>query len=328
LRVTSSRPPSEDDVAEVAARVRAGHRRSIGALIRDLEDDRPAARAALQLLLADVPRARLVGITGAAGAGKSTLLDGLVAYHRARGEAVAVVAVDPSSPFTGGAILGDRVRMQRHATDPGVFVRSLATRGASGGLARATWEAAAVLAAAGFPIIYVETTGAGQAEIAVARLADVVLVLCVPGMGDDVQALKAGILEIADILVVNKADREGADRTVQELQAMLALRADPDQVFVMKTTALSQTGLAELATTIAAQHERGSAQRPSRTAARARDLVLDTVASEARKEAELALAESPRWAAALVAVAERQSDPVALARALLDRRKDSDTLKG
>ena len=157
-------------------------------------------------------RAFIVGVTGAPGVGKSTLVDALVAAARARGERVAVVAVDPSSPFSGGALLGDRVRMQRHATDEGVFIRSLATRGQQGGLSRSTTAAVAVLDAAGFPLVFVETVGAGQAEIDVADAADAVVVVTAPGLGDEVQALKAGLLEIADVLVVNKGDRDGADR--------------------------------------------------------------------------------------------------------------------
>ena len=174
-------------------------------------------------------RAFVVGITGAPGVGKSTLVDALIGAARARGERVAVVAVDPSSPFSGGALLGDRVRMQRHALDDGVFIRSLATRGQQGGLSRSTTAAVAVLDAAGFPLILVETVGAGQAEIDVADAADAVVVVTAPGLGDEVQALKAGLLEIADVLVVNKGDRDGADRALADLTTMLALAAHPSR---------------------------------------------------------------------------------------------------
>ena len=197
--------------AAVAARGDAagGGRR---ALMRALDDDLPGAREALRAIYPHGGRAFVVGVTGAPGVGKSTLVDALVGAARARGERVAVVAVDPSSPFSGGALLGDRVRMQRHATDDGVFIRSLATRGQQGGLSRSTTAAVAVLDAAGFPLVFVETVGAGQAEIDVADAADAVIVVTAPGLGDEVQALKAGLLEIADVLVVNKGDRDGADR--------------------------------------------------------------------------------------------------------------------
>jgi len=311
-----------------ADRIRAGDRRATSGLIRALEDDLPEARAALTALLAGGAPGRVLGITGPAGVGKSTLVDALVSHHRARGEKVAVVAVDPSSPFTGGAILGDRVRMQQHATDPGVFVRSLATRGASGGLARAAWEATAVLAAAGFDTIYLETTGAGQAEIAVASVADAVAVLCVPGLGDDVQTLKGGLLEIADVLVVNKADREGADRVVRELEGMLALRRTTrpelaEDVPVARTVATRGEGIAALAELLA-----GRAARTLGTEAhehRARALILDAVADEARRRAAQAFAQAGPLLAAVVA---RRLDPRAAARAILDRTEGDDTLEG
>ena len=196
------------------------------ALMRALDDELPGAREALRAIYPHGGRAFVVGVTGAPGVGKSTLVDG--AGRRATARAAsgsAVVAVDPSSPFSGGALLGDRVRMQRHATDAGVFIRSLATRGQQGGLSRSTAATVAVLDAAGFPVIFVETVGVGQAEVDVADAADAVVVVTAPGLGDEVQALKAGLLEIADVLVVNKADREGADRALADLTTMLRARA-------------------------------------------------------------------------------------------------------
>ena len=176
-------------------------------------------------LFARSGRAAIVGVTGAPGAGKSTLVDGLVTRWRASGRSVGVIAVDPTSPFTGGAMLGDRVRMQAHAGDEDVFIRSMATRGHLGGLARATVDAALVLDAAGKDVVAIETVGVGQDEVEIARTADVSVVVLVPGMGDDVQALKAGVMEIGDIFVVNKADREGADRAVAEIESLLALHS-------------------------------------------------------------------------------------------------------
>jgi len=193
-------------------------------LVEDGDELLPALAAALTPYAAG---AQVVGLTGAPGVGKSTLTSALVAAYRAQGQRIAVLAVDPSSPFTGGAILGDRVRMQDHATDPGVFIRSMSSRGHLGGLAAATPQAVRVLDAAGFDIVLVETVGVGQAEVEVASLADSTVVLLAPGMGDAIQAVKAGILEIADIFVVNKADREGADAAVRDLRGMLALGDRP-----------------------------------------------------------------------------------------------------
>jgi LAO/AO transport system kinase len=208
----------------LAERVLQGEVRAGARLMRDLDDRLPEAEAALRALWPHTGRAWVVGITGSPGAGKSTLTDRLIAHHRKAGRSVGVVAVDPTSPFTGGAILGDRIRMQDHATDPGVFIRSLGTRGHLGGLSRSTADLVAVLDAMGKDVVLVETVGVGQDEIEIAEFAHTVIVVAVPGMGDDVQAIKAGVLEIADVFAVNKADREGADRTVRDLQGMLELR--------------------------------------------------------------------------------------------------------
>jgi LAO/AO transport system kinase len=207
------------------------------------------ARELLQGAHADASRALVVGITGPPGAGKSTLIDRLITAYRQEKQRVAVIAVDPSSPFTGGAILGDRVRMQGHAGDSGVFVRSMATRGATGGLARATSDAVTLVGAAGFDIILIETVGVGQGEIDVARLADVTIVLVVPGAGDDIQALKAGLMEIADVFVVNKADRDGADAAVAAVEAALTLAdrtAGSWRPPVVRTSAATGAGIDDL----------------------------------------------------------------------------------
>ena len=192
--------------------------------MRNIDDGEASATAELQALFPHTGRARIVGITGSPGAGKSTLTDRLIAGYRALGKTVGVIAVDPTSPFTGGAILGDRIRMQGHAMDPGVFIRSLATRGNLGGLSRATGDCIRVMDAMGRDVVIVETVGVGQDEIDIAQLAHTTCVVLVPGMGDDIQAIKAGILEIADIFVVNKADLDGADRVCRELRSMLELR--------------------------------------------------------------------------------------------------------
>jgi LAO/AO transport system kinase len=210
-------------VADLVAAAAGGNIRAIGRLISLVEDASPRLRQVIAMLAPMAGRAHVIGLTGAPGVGKSTSTSALVAAYRARGQRVGVLAVDPSSPFTGGALLGDRIRMAEHATDPGVYIRSLASRGHLGGLSWATPQAVRVLDAVGFDVVLVETVGVGQAEVDVASLADCTLVLLAPGMGDGVQAAKAGILEIADVLVVNKADRPGADRTCRDLKNMVAI---------------------------------------------------------------------------------------------------------
>lgn len=233
----------------LAEKIVEGDVRSTARLLRDIEDEIPAAREELKKIHAHTGNAHIIGITGSPGTGKSTLVDKLVQALRKRGKTVGVIAVDPSSPFTGGAILGDRIRMQKHSTDEGVFIRSVATRGQLGGISRSTNDLVDVLDAMGKDVVIVETVGVGQGEVEIVRMSQTTIVVVVPGMGDDVQALKAGILEVGDVFVVNKADHEGADKTVRELQAMLLMSGqDPNgwQRVVLKTQAHQNEGIPQL----------------------------------------------------------------------------------
>ncbi len=245
--------------AALVEAARAGQARAVARLVSLVEDGDPRLREVAAALAPFTGAAQVIGLTGAPGVGKSTLTNALVSAYRAQGLKVGVLAVDPSSPFTGGAILGDRVRMQEHATDPGVFIRSMSSRGHLGGLAAATPLAVRVLAAAGCQIVLVETVGVGQAEVEVASLADTTLVLLAPGMGDAIQAVKAGILEVADIFVVNKADRDGADATARDIMGMLALGARTGGAAwrpkVLRTVAERGDGVAEVVAAIAAHHD-------------------------------------------------------------------------
>ncbi len=232
-----------------AAQIRAGDVRAISRALTAIENRSPDAEEILRQLFPFTGKAYRVGITGAPGTGKSTLVDRLAAHYRGEKRPVGIIAVDPSSPFTGGAILGDRIRMQGHATDAGIYIRSMATRGFLGGLAQATADAALLLDAAGKEYVLVETVGVGQGEIEIVRLADCTLVVLVPGMGDDVQSLKAGLMEIGDIFVLNKADREGAGRFEQQLRAILQLVPERSgwKPPVVRTIATENKGIDELA---------------------------------------------------------------------------------
>jgi LAO/AO transport system kinase len=217
---------AEFEGIEQVRKIRAGDVRTASRLIRNLEDELPEAKNAIRRIFPHTGRAHVVGITGSPGAGKSTLVDALIASFRKREKTVGVLAVDPTSPFTGGAILGDRIRMQRHAEDPGVFVRSLATRGALGGLSKAVGDAVHVMDVMGKDLILVETVGTGQQEVEIINHSHTVIVVLVPGMGDEIQAIKAGIMEIADIFVINKADRDGSHQLESELMSMLNMVHD------------------------------------------------------------------------------------------------------
>ena len=264
-------------------RVLAGDPRAIARAITLIEDESPEGAELVRRVFAKTGRAFLIGVTGPPGAGKSTLVDQLTTAIRATGRTVGVVAVDPTSPFTGGAILGDRVRMQAHAGDAGVFIRSMATRGHLGGLAQATSEVALVFDAAGKDVVLIETVGVGQDEIDIVRTADISIVMIVPGSGDEVQALKAGIMEIADIFVVNKADREGADRTVASIETLLSLQTFARGEWrppIVKTEATSGKGVPELLQEI----ERFRAQSTSSSTTTARSSGSQEARRRARAE--------------------------------------------
>jgi len=242
------------DVPALVEAARAGAPRAVARLISLVEDAHPALREVMAALAPHTGQAHIIGITGSPGVGKSTLTSALVGVLRARGKRVGILAVDPSSPFSGGALLGDRIRMQDHALDPDVYIRSMASRGHLGGLSRTTPQALRVLDAAGCEVVLVETVGVGQSEVEVAGLADTTMVLLAPGMGDGIQAAKAGILEIGDVFVVNKADREGADATVRDIRHMISLgdRIEPNawRPPVLKAVAARGEGIAEVMTAI------------------------------------------------------------------------------
>ena len=308
-------------MTDLAERVLAGDARAIARAISLVEDEAPEAAALVRDVFARTGHAYLVGITGPPGAGKSTLVDRLTSEFR-KSSRVGIVAVDPTSPFSGGAVLGDRLRMQSHAADEGVFIRSMATRGHLGGLARATADAAIVLDAAGNDIVIIETVGVGQDEVDIVRTADVSIVMLVPGTGDDVQALKAGIMEIGDIFVVNKADRDGADRLVSAVESNLSLHAygaDQWRPPILKTVATTGVGIPELVQAIdafRARSQSGNAERRrDRSQTRLRDLVSQRVMSRLEKSA---------WGRGELAsmvdrVASREIDPYTAADALVEK---------
>ncbi len=236
----------------MADQVRARDPRALARAITAVENRAPGWSDLLKALFPHSGHARILGLTGPPGAGKSTLVDQLARHYRQENRTVGIIAVDPTSPYTGGAILGDRIRMQDHFSDPGIYIRSMATRGSLGGLARATADVATVLDAAGRDLVMIETVGVGQDEVDIVRLADITIVILVPGMGDDVQTIKAGIMEIADIFVINKSDHEGAERVEREIRALqlLAVRSDNWTPPIVKTVASEGQGVAELAAAI------------------------------------------------------------------------------
>jgi len=296
-----------------AEQVRAGDVRAVSRAITAIENHQAEAEALLRLLFPHTGHAYLTGVTGAPGTGKSTLVDRLSAYYRKQGEQVGVIAVDPTSPYSGGAILGDRIRMQGHASDAGMFIRSMATRGFLGGLARATAEVALLLDAAGKKQVLIETVGVGQDEIDIVRLADCVVVILVPGMGDDIQNMKAGLMEIADIFVLNKADREGADRLEQQLHAMLSLVMPREgwHPQVVRTVATENKGVDSLAEAVAKfrKHFELSGERQRKHVEHWKRRLIELVESRLLEKALGGAGGEARFAEIAKAVAERKKDP-------------------
>jgi LAO/AO transport system kinase len=309
-------------------RIRSGDTRALARAISAVENRQTGWSDLLKSLFPHTGKARILGMTGAPGAGKSTLVDQLAKHYRKENRSIGIIAVDPTSPYTGGAILGDRIRMQDHYSDPGIYIRSMATRGSLGGLARATADVATVLDASGRDLIMIETVGVGQDEIDIVRLADVTIVILVPGMGDDVQTIKAGIMEIADIFVINKSDREGAERVEREVRAMqsLAVRSDRWTPPIVKTVATDGTGISELAAAIAGYEayllkenlafKKNVENWRERLVEMLRDAMLDKV------RAEMDDASLERYAAE---IAEHKRDPYSLVEELMRRVADRAT---
>jgi LAO/AO transport system kinase len=306
----------------LADRVLAADPRAIARAISLIEDEDPASSELVRAIFSRTGRAYLVGVTGPPGAGKSTLVDRLIAEMRKGGGKIGVIAVDPTSPFSGGAVLGDRLRMQTHAQDDGVFIRSMATRGHLGGLARSTGDAALVLDAAGYDIIVIETVGVGQDEVDIIRTADLSIVTLVPGTGDEVQALKAGIMEIADIFVVNKADRDGADRLASAVDANLSLHAyagDEWRPPVMLSVATSGKGVPEIVEMVERFRTHSAGKQDARRKTRSEFRLRELIAQRFMDHLERQVLAPNELAQVVERIAAREVDPYTAAASLLAR---------
>src|SRR5712672_2942351 len=306
-----------------AQRVCAGEVRALSRAITAIENHQAEAEELLRLLFPRTGKAYLTGVTGAPGTGKSTLVDRIAAQYRGRQEEVGVIAVDPTSPYSGGAILGDRIRMQGHAADSGMFIRSMATRGFLGGLARATAEVALLLDAAGKQHVLIETVGVGQDEIDIVRLADCVVVMLVPGMGDDIQNMKAGLMEIGDIFVLNKSDREGADRLEQQLNAMLSLVMPREGWLppVLRTVASENKGIAELAETVAKfqKHFESSGERQRKHVDHWKKRLIELLEARLLEKALGGPGGEQRLTELAAEVADRKKDPFSAVNEILKK---------
>jgi LAO/AO transport system kinase len=308
-----------------------GDVRAASRLMRDIDDQIPSALEALKELYPKTGRAYVIGITGSPGSGKSTLVDKMIDYFRQEGKTVGIVAVDPTSPFTGGAILGDRIRMQRHSTDEGVFIRSLATRGCLGGLSRSTQDIVNVMDAMGKEIILVETVGVGQDEVEIVNTAHTSIVVLVPGMGDDIQAIKAGIIEIGDLFVINKSDREGAEKLERDLRMVLEMgkkRGDHWNPLIYKTEALVGKGISELVKGIY-QHKQALEQSEAlkeKMRERAKATFLGILESEVMSHLLRKIERDGKWKTILDDLATRQVDPYSLVEEIMAHElvKDND----
>ena len=338
------------EVSKLVDGVRGGNTRALARACRLIDERDPRAPELLKQVFSHETSAYVIGVTGTPGAGKSTLVDGLIRLYREQGKSVAVLAIDPTSPYSGGAILGDRIRMQQHFTDEGVFIRSIATRGHLGGLSRSTGDTLHVLHAAEFDVVILETVGVGQDELEVTQLADTTLVVMAPGLGDDIQAIKAGILEVADVFAVNKADRSGADATAQDLQQMLSLRRIPTGVSkmqghtavstlrkgpealagewvppILKTVAHRQEGLQALVDAFAEHHEfltttdAGRVIREQRRLAELRAILVQALIDEVDSRF------ADQVAAKLDDIVQGRSDPYTSAEALVARLVGDDS---
>jgi len=316
---------------DLAKRILEGDVRAASRLMRDIDDQIPSALEALKELYPRTGRAYIIGITGSPGSGKSTLVDKMIDYFRQEGKTVGIVAVDPTSPFTGGAILGDRIRMQRHSTDEGVFIRSLATRGCLGGLSRSTQDIVNVMDAMGKEIILVETVGVGQDEVEIVNTAHTSIVVLVPGMGDDIQAIKAGIIEIGDLFVINKCDREGAEKLERDLRMVLEMgkkRGDHWNPLIYKTEALLGKGISELVKGIY-QHKQALEQSEAlkeKIRERAKATFLGILESEVMSHLLRKIERDGKWKTILDDLATRQVDPYSLVEEIMAHElvKDND----